>query len=164
MALIPIVQGPSKWDMMLATFDRKPATMLGARKLRFGLITGHEFTIELTGLDWGPYPSVQPWQLRGHDHGSFPKGYASEQYLCVEFGYDPTRHQGMIELYLVSPCHTMEIITRVDDGLAIGVCSQCDAVVTRVNPKTQVEEWLGKEVSPRTEALLVPTTTDPRLS
>lgn len=46
------------------------------------------------------------------------------------------------EKKLLSPCCDARIDMSLGDGVPIGSCSKCSNYVVRVNPKTNVEEWL----------------------
>jgi len=162
MALIEIVQGPSKWDLMLAFFDKHPSGMHGIRKVQFTLVTDEVFSLELTSIKRAAYPSPGPWKLGGHAHAPLPKGYkAPEGFHWLELTYDPMRHRGAVELKLVSPCHSAGIDMSLSDGVPIGSCSECHDGVIRMNPRTSAQEWLDG-ASPWTEDVLRPVATAPK--
>ena len=43
---------------------------------------------------------------------------------------------------IYSPCHEMTLLFSLGDGVAIGSCGTCGDNVVRINPVTDVEEWL----------------------
>jgi len=49
-----------------------------------------------------------------------------------------------------SPCHNVKILVSRGDGVTLGSCSKCYEPVIRINPRTNLEEWLNGK-SPWTE-------------
>lgn len=58
---------------------------------------------------------------------------------------------------VISPCHGKVVYLALADGVLVGSCGECDAIVCRINPRTGVAEWLDG-ASPWTEKALRPMT------
>lgn len=145
---IQITKGPNHWNFVLATHDVHPSNAMGLRRPDFTMANGLRFHIELLGLAWEPYPSLDPWTIRGKLAGSLPKGYSvnepgkHEYSDIIEFKYDPDKRQGSVDLYIVSPCHRAVISSALSDGLLVGYCGECNEPVVRRRTQSGIDEWL----------------------
>lgn len=144
MARVRILDGPSKWDLMLALFDPVPGTG-GRRTLYFRLKTklqdGARLYLNLRGIVRPKSPNTLiRWKLIGDNEGWLPLGYSHEG---IEIEYNPLERSGYVDLEPTSPCHSAKIDFSLGDGVRIGSCSECEKNVARVNPRTGTEEWLN---------------------
>ena len=152
MALIEIVDGPSNWDLLLAGFDRRPSGLHRVRTLRFELKGGHEFWMELAGVDWPETgePDENTLTIRGPSYTRMPTCYRFEG-RQPEMHYNPKggTKRGQMHLSVVSPCcgaHLIEGLFRSGAmEVVTGCCMSCNQPVVRQNLIYLRVEWLDDE-------------------
>lgn len=61
---------------------------------------------------------------------------------------------------VISPCHGKVLYMSLADGVLVGACAECNAIVCRINPRTGVAEWLDG-ATPWTDNTLRPMNEQP---